>query len=58
MDPILTLGLFSIVGGGLFLFILSLIFHCLVAIIECIGYTVTLFSPPKSHSPTFGVEDI
>ena len=56
MDPILTLGLFSIVGGGLFLFILSLIFHCLVAIIECIGNTV--FSPPKSHSPTFGVEDI
>ena len=26
MDPILTLGLFSIVGGGLFLFILSLFF--------------------------------
>ena len=56
MDPILTLGLFSIVGSVLFLFILSLIFHCLVAIIECIGNTV--FSPPKSHSPTFGVEDI
>ena len=53
MDPILVLGLFSIVGGGLFL---SLFFHCLVAIIECIGNTV--FSPPKSHSPTFGVEDI
>ena len=58
MDPILTLGLISIVGGGLFLFILSLIFHCLVAIIECIGITVTVFSPPKSHSPTFCVEDI
>ena len=58
MDPILALGLFSIVGGGLFLIILSLIFQCLVAIIECIGNTVTIFSPPKSHSPTYGVEDI
>ena len=42
MDPILTLGLISIVGGGLFLIILSLFFHCLVAIIECIGNTVTV----------------
>ena len=58
MDAILALGLFSIVGGGLFLIILSLIFQCLVAIIECIGNTVTIFSPPKSHSPTYGVEDI
>jgi hypothetical protein len=56
MDPILTLGLISIVGGGLFLIILSFIYHCLLAILECIGNTV--FSPPKSRSPTFGVEDI
>ena len=58
MDPILTLGLFSIVSGGLFLIILSLIFHCLVAIMECIGNTATIFSPPESHSPTYVVEDI
>lgn len=58
MDPILTIGLFAIVFGVVSLFILSLIFHCLVAILECVDNTVTVFSPPKSHSPTYDIEDI
>lgn len=58
MDPILAIGLFAIVFCGVSLFLLSLIFHCLLAILECVGNTVTVFSPPKSHSCTYDIEDI
>ena len=58
MDPILTLGLSAFVFGGLFLIILSLIYHCLLATLECIDNVVIRFPELKSHPNRSTVEDI
>ena len=60
MDPILTLGLLAFVFGGLFLIIVTFIYHCLLAILECICNEVTRarFSHSKSSSNPSTVEDI
>ena len=58
MDPILTLGLSAIVIGGLTLIVLSFIYHCLLATLECIGNVVTRFPDFKSQPNPSNVEDI
>ena len=58
MDPILTIGLSAFVFGGLLLIILSFIYHCLLATLECIDNVVTRFPDSKSHSNPSTVEDI
>ena len=58
MDPILTLGLSAFVFGGLLLIILSFIYHCLLATLECIDNVVTRFPDSKSHPNPSTVEDI
>ena len=50
MDPILTLGLFAFLCGILFLFSVGFIFHCMVATLECLDKTVSVFSPPYKTS--------
>ena len=50
MDPILTLGLFAFWCGILFLFSVGFIFHCMVATLECMDKTVSVFSPPYRTS--------
>ena len=50
MDPILTLGLFAFLCGILFLFSVGFIFHCMVATLECMDKTVSVFSPPYRTS--------
>ena len=58
MDPILTLGLSAFLFGGLILIIVSFIYHCLLATLECIDNVVTRFPDSKSHSNPSTVEDI
>ena len=49
MDPILTLGLFAFVCVILIMFSVGFIFHCVMAILECMDNTVSVFSPPTEH---------
>ena len=58
MDPVLKLGLSAIVIGGLLFIILSFVYHCLLATLECINNVVTRFPDSKSQSNPFTVEDI
>ena len=49
MDPILTLGLFTLLCGILIMLSIGFIFHCVMAIFECMDKTVSVFSPLKEQ---------